>query len=138
MYYINSTEIEIQRFLKEGLIVSNYVGEILFLSCPGLVWSALVSRLLIKNISRVRKLRPAQPQYGECSITDILSCGDEINRKKSLSVCQPRVSLAIISEAWEDCQHLGSSDEIIKCITDILQGTPHCKDCICDVLGFLC
>merc|ERR1719150_2220759 len=69
---------------------------------------------------KVRKLRPAQPQYGSCSVTDILSCGDEIN------------------QAWEDCQHLGSSDEIIKCITDILQGTPHCKDCICDVLGFLC
>ena len=98
--------------------------------------NSLICKLLIQNILRVRKLRPAQPQYGACSITDILDCGDEINRKKSLLL--PALGQTIISEAWTDCQHLGSSDEIIKCITDILQGTPHCKDCICDVLGFLC
>merc|ERR1719242_261762 len=69
---------------------------------------------------KVRRLQAPVPQLGSCSITDILDCGDEIN------------------QAWTDCQHLSSSAEIITCITDILQGTPHCQDCICDVLGFLC
>merc|ERR1712055_511763 len=54
-----------------------------------------------------------------CSADQLLSCITEIE------------------EAFEDCSHLDSTDEIMVCINDILAAT-NCQACLCDVLPFLC
>jgi len=83
-----------------------------------LIIFALVCSLAAAS-QKFARLEPLEPKLG-CDLLDILACAGEIEA------------------AWADCSHLGSSEEIMTCINDILNNLPDCQACVCDVLGFLC
>merc|ERR1712179_168015 len=64
-------------------------------------------------------LQKTQPKLG-CSIAEMLECVTEIE------------------QAVADCSHLATQEEIMTCVSDIVEGTPNCLKCICDVVPALC
>merc|ERR1711890_21596 len=64
--------------------------------------------------SRYLPLEPKEPELS-CDLSQLLACTIEIE------------------QAYGDCKHLSHTEEILKCIEDVLSAG-DCFDCVCDLL----